>query len=481
MPSSLAHYYKIPVTSPSVGPAKNGKKPAGFFRFGADVICYGECSTGVANDIRALSGLDASKAVNVVGSEIRLPFDFSEIVDNLRNERYVGSLHSGLKAITRYALVRDSYYLIRELLPVWFRRHLQRAYFKDWQSLPFPNWPVDFTVDRLHEILLRLTMQARGFEKIPFIWFWPDGASNCLIITHDVETAAGRDFAPSLMEMDLSHGFKSSFQIVPERRYQLSDSFVSEIRGRGFEFNVHDWNHDGRLFEEKTEFLKRARQINEFAKKHGARGFRSGAMYRNQDWYDAFEFSYDMSVPNVAHLEPQRGGCCTVMPYFIGDILEIPLTASQDYTLFSILNDYSIDLWKKQTELIVQKHGLLSFITHPDYLIDQRARAVYESLLTYLREICERTGAWRALPGELDRWWRSRTQMKLVEDGSEWRIEGPDSDRARLAYASLDGDQFVYTIQPAQTSVATATAAPPTAIPADAPSQLPPTLRAAGS
>ena len=37
-------------------------------------------------------------------------------------------------------------------------------------------------------------------------------------------------------------------------------------------------------------------------------------MYRNQDWYDVFEFSYDMSVPNVAHLDPMRGGCCTVMP-----------------------------------------------------------------------------------------------------------------------------------------------------------------------
>ena len=62
-------------------------------------------------------------------------------------------------------------------------------------------------------------------------------------------------------------------------------------------------------------------------------------MYREQQWFDAFEFSYDMSVPNVAHLEPQRGGCCTVMPYFVGDILELPLTTTQDYSLFHILGD----------------------------------------------------------------------------------------------------------------------------------------------
>lgn len=66
-------------------------------------------------------------------------------------------------------------------------------------------------------------------------------------------------------------------------------------------------------------------------------------MYRQQEWFNAFDFSYDMSVPNVAHLEPQRGGCCTIMPYCNGRILEIPLTTSQDYTVFQILNEHSLD------------------------------------------------------------------------------------------------------------------------------------------
>ena len=248
------------------------------------------------------------------------------------------------------------------------------------------------------------------------------------------------------MDIDLSHGFKASFQVVPEKRYEIPDGYVSEIRSRGFEFNIHDLNHDGHLFEEKDEFLRRVKKINEYAKKYNARGFRAGAMYRNQDWYDAFEFSYDMSVPNVAHLEPQRGGCCTVMPYFVGKILEIPLTTSQDYAILHILNDYSIDLWKKQIDLIQRRHGLLSFITHPDYLINRRAREVYESLLAYLRQLCERDGIWHTLPGEVDRWWRARNQMKLVENGKGWRIEGPESTRARIAYATLDGDRIVYTV-----------------------------------
>jgi len=289
-------------------------------------------------------------------------------------------------------------------------------------------------------------MRAQGYERIPFIWFWPDGASACLILTHDVETAAGRDFTPSLMDIDVSHGFKASFQVVPEGRYEVPESYVTEIRSRGFEFNIHDLSHEGRLFEEKTKFLRHAKQINEYVKKYNARGFRAGAMYRNQDWFDAFEFSYDMSVPNVAHLEPQRGGCCTVMPYFVGKILEIPLTASQDYSMFHILNDYSIDLWKKQVDLIQQRNGLISFIAHPDYLINRRARKVYESLVAHLRQNCDRNGIWRTMPGEVDRWWRARREMKLVEDSRGWRVEGPESKRARIAYATLEGDQVVYTI-----------------------------------
>jgi len=53
---------------------------------------------------------------------------------------------------------------------------------------------------------------------------------------------------------------------------------------------------------------------------------------------------------------------------------------------------------------------------------------------------------WMALPGEVDRWWRSRSQMKLVRAGNRWSIEGPDKERARVAYASREGDTVVYTV-----------------------------------
>ena len=265
-------------------------------------------------------------------------------------------------------------------------------------------------------------------------------------MTHDVETQGGLEFCDHLMDLDASLGIKSSFQLIPETRYTTSEGTLSNFQTRGHEVNVHDLNHDGALYEEKEEFLKRAAQINQYAKKFSSKGFRSGAMYRNQSWYDAFEFSYDMSVPNVAHLEPQRGGCCTVMPYFIGDILELPLTTIQDYSLFHILGDYSTNLWIQQMELILEHNGLMSFITHPDYLMEPRAREVYLELLTRLAKMQVDKNLWIALPGDVNRWWRNRSQMQLVRHGDHWRIEGPDADRARVAYATLVGNRVVYTL-----------------------------------
>jgi hypothetical protein len=118
----------------------------------------------------------------------------------------------------------------------------------------------------------------------------------------------------------------------------------------------------------------------------------------------------------------------------------------QDYSLFFILGDYSTGLWKQQTNLILQQNGLISIITHPDYLIGDAERAVYVQLLQYIGELRDKQRVWVAQPGEINAWWRNRDAMRLVPDGDSWRIEGADSHRARVAYATLSGDSVVYSV-----------------------------------
>jgi len=290
-------------------------------------------------------------------------------------------------------------------------------------------------------------MKAQGVDRVPFIWFWPDGAQGCITMTHDVETERGKTFCSELMDMDDSFGIKASFQVVPEERYKVSAAFIQSIVDRGFEVNIQDLNHDGHLFRNREEFLRRAQRINGYGRAYDAKGFRAAVLYRNLDWYDALEFSFDMSVPNVAHLGPQRGGCCTVMPYFVGDILEIPLTTTQDYMLFHVLNDYSLDLWKAQTKIIMDKNGLISFIVHPDYVIEKRAQGIYRDLLSFLRQLGQEKRIWFAVAGEIDCWWRSRSKIRLVDHNGKWQIEGASAERAKLAFAKVVGDRLEYEVE----------------------------------
>ena len=323
---------------------------------------------------------DASQHVGNQDRTIILPFDLTQVVDSLRYERYVNQ--SNKDWFLENQGFKNVYYFLRPLLSPFLRRHLQKLVLRGWDTIFFPRWPVERSIDMLFEKLLMLAMHVLPLERMPFIWFWPEDYTACAIVTHDVETASGRDFTGRLMDIDEAFGVKASFQIVPEKRYSVSPAYLDAIRERGFEVCVQGLNHDGRLFGNYEAFLRCAKKINHYAEQFGAQGFRSPILYRKVDWSKALRFSYDMSMPNVAHLEPQRGGCCTVMPYFLPDgMLELPLTTTQDYSLFHILEEYSLALWMQQISIILDGHGLVSLLIHPDYVIQKRAQDVYKALL----------------------------------------------------------------------------------------------------
>jgi len=418
----------------------------GFFGFGPNITCYGHNCSGVF-DARAGSALhDTLKEVVAERGQVKLPFDPSEIIDNLRLERYTDGWGTGTDPRSR---LKNLYYLLRPFINLYVRKQIQKFYSRNWRERSFPRWPVDTTVENICEKLLLLSMEANGVDGIPFVWFWPNGARGCIVMTHDVETEAGRDFCGDLMDLNDSFGIKASFQVIPEGRYAVSPTYLDSIRKRGFDYAIQDLNHDGRLYDTHEEFLRRVELINRYGVQFAAHGFRAAVLYHKPEWYDKLNFSFDMSIPNVAHLDPQRGGCCTVMPYFIGDILEIPVTTTQDYSLFHLLNERSIDLWKEQVELILEKNGLASFIIHPDYVAEPDTMIVYLQLLDHLRNLRTEKQVWLGLPVELDSWWRARSKMSVERTGDTWRIVGKQADRAVLAFAkSVDG-KLVYEISSA--------------------------------
>jgi len=418
----------------------------GFLRVGASRL-YGR-TNGVSTSRDCLGNLIAvdSSIVRNSGSVV-LPFDPSELIDNLRLEKYVGAINAEMKNLAdKQSVWRSVYYALRPLLPVPIRRILQRFALRDWTKLTFPGWPLDTTVEDFISWLWILVLEASEEEEIPFIWFWPNGFQACAMMTHDVETGAGQDFCHTLLELEREYGIKSSFELVPEVRYRISEKVMEAIRQAGSEICVHGLNHDGRLFDSEQVFRDRAKAINRYAEAWGAKGFRSPIMYRNLAWYDAFAFSYDMSVPNVAHLDPQHGGCCTVFPYFIGDVIELPLTTTQDYPLYNILRVDPMAMWTKQMDLIIAKHGLVSFIIHPDYTMEPKKQRLYRALLDKLRTDGEERNIWLALPREVDAWWRDRNSMTLIQQDGKWSICGKGSERAAVAYAKLEDGNLTYVL-----------------------------------
>lgn len=374
-----------------------------------------------------------------------VPSNLSEMVDILRFERYIDA-----SKYHRYndaeSLVRRSYYLLRPLLPVAFRKHLQRIALKDWTKRAFPAWPVDFTTENIFERVFEWLLRTLNLPEIPFIWYWPEGYAAACVMTHDVETRTGRDFCGTIMRMEAQYGIVSSFELVPEQRYEVPMELVEQIRESGCEVCVHGLNHSGNLFNSEEIFREQAQKINEYAEKWGAIGFRSPVLYRNLDWLHVLKIEYDLSVPNVGHLDPQPGGCCTVMPYFVGNIVELPVTTTQDYSLYHILRQRSLNLWKNQVEQILGRHGLISFIIHPDYTTARWSKQLYEALLEYLVGLRSDRGLWIALPGEVNEWWRKRVNMELVNEDGRWRIRGPQAWRARVAYASLENGRIAYRV-----------------------------------
>src|ERR1700733_14631439 len=110
-PTLLAHYRPPEHLCNGINslPSAESDTP-GFFRFGPKTICYGKCQTGVSKTIAGSERFDALTGLSAKGREIRLPFDFSEVVENLRLERYREMAVPEKSALITSGAVRKLYY-----------------------------------------------------------------------------------------------------------------------------------------------------------------------------------------------------------------------------------------------------------------------------------------------------------------------------------------------------------------------------------
>jgi hypothetical protein len=253
-----------------------------------------------------------------------------------------------------------------------------------------------------------------GSERAPAGWpGWPKHKNFAVVLTHDVESVVGLDQVHAVATLETALGFRSSFNFVPEGRYSVPHALRSWLVDRGFEVGVHDLHHDGHLFASRGEFSRRAKRINQILREWGAVGFRSGYMLRNLEWIRELDITYDASTFDTDPFEPQPDGVDTIFPFwnnFDGDgrgYMELPYTMAQDSTLFLLLRESGIDVWKKKLDWIARYGGMVLLNVHPDYIdLGDGTKALrypiarYRELLEYIRD-CYGDLAWHALPREV--------------------------------------------------------------------------------
>src|SRR5450759_1056463 len=83
----LVDYFRCPSHLAVIGTAEPLPADPGYFAFG-DAICYGRQAVGAPSARPDGSLVDVARGVSSSEGQVLLPFDLSEVLDNLRYERY---------------------------------------------------------------------------------------------------------------------------------------------------------------------------------------------------------------------------------------------------------------------------------------------------------------------------------------------------------------------------------------------------------
>jgi hypothetical protein len=363
-----------------------------------------------------------------------LPFDPGEAMLYFWSEGYKSVGRSPLSAFGRAGALR-AYYAVRPALPRLLQLRLRRVFTRVQGRSSFPEWPVEDSLNNLYEWLFTLAGDVAG-RPVPYLDLWPDGKSWAFVLTHDVETEVGLREMRLLRDPERKRGYVSSWNLVGER-YAVDGDTVQALHDERCEVGVHGLRHDGRDLASRRLMEQRLPAMRAFASRWGAVGFRSPATQRDWRLMPRLGFEYDTSYSDTDPYEPQPGGCCTYLPYFNEQMVELPITMPQDHTLFMILQHPDASVWLRKAEHIRAHRGMVLILTHPDYADDPRLTHGYDQLLETFQDD---ESVWHALAQDVASWWQQRAASFICASGEGWFVEGPASARGRIRFAPLESD-----------------------------------------
>lgn len=357
-----------------------------------------------------------------IGKEAININNFDRIIENLVYEKYYPKkrpLHSKLPF--DYTKV-----------PIFIRNSIFNLLVKSKPDPKWPNWPIEKSVELMRYLYIK-SISIKLRKKIPYVSFWPQKKQFAAVITHDCDTESSFKNIDKIRDIEKRYNIKSCWNIL-SNKYKIDKSMLKGLKKEGCEIGLHGYNHDNKLpFLKKEKIIKRINSASELIQEFDMRGFRSPSLLRNKEFLELLSdyFAYDSSTCDTDIMSPvaMRSGTCTVFPFFINNMVEIPITMPQDYRLIRLnkTKNQIFEIWKNKIDFLRQVNGVVVLLTHPDSHIfgNDKYLEVYEKTLRYLTSFKE---GWFTIPQEVGKWWNERNKAS-IKNGKII-----NSERAAISY-----------------------------------------------
>lgn len=304
-----------------------------------------------------------------------------KIFENVLYEKYV-DLRRPL-----YTYIPFNY----QRIPGMIRYHSQKLFKKTKPDKSvFPTWPFEELLEKLRKIALDKYVldDCYPFKRLS----WPEDKQYALILTHDIEGAGNWKWVRIIAEIEKEYGFRSSWNVT-YGFYKIDYATLDWLIENGFEIGLHGYNHDNKLsFLSEDRIRWRIESSYPLIKQYNITGFRSPSWLRSETLFKVLQdyFIYDCSVLDVDYISPGGiGGCCSIFPYNIGKLVELPTTLPYELPIqFGVAQSNLNSFWSQKIQWIKKNKGAIVVNTHPDpyYGGSQPMVNMYKSFLEKFKE-----------------------------------------------------------------------------------------------
>ena len=174
--------------------------------------------------------------------------------------------------------------------------------------------------------------------------------------------------------------------------WPIDHGLLQEARDRGHEIGVHGYDHSNRTpFCAKNRRIERLEAAKHLIERYQITGYRAPSLFRTPALLRGLPryYRYDSSVPSSGGLFPVPStGCASARPFFIGNLLELPISLPRDGSLKFLGHSPQeiLKFWIDGSEEIASSGGVVVLLTHCEERFSGNSPmlAVYREFLEYI-------------------------------------------------------------------------------------------------